>query len=76
MNNLTIEGNHISLPWRIVKKFSGRRIELVETEEGILIKPGSDVIKEARGLLKGSHINSKSYLAQKEKDKELDRYIR
>jgi hypothetical protein len=73
MNNLAIEGNRIYLPKNILKKFSGKKLELIETHDGILIKVEPDTIKETRGILKGSHFNSKSYFAQKQVEKGLDR---
>jgi hypothetical protein len=73
MENLVLEGDHINLPQHIVRKLMGKKIELIETEEGILIKPGTDILKETRGILKGSHFNSKVYFDQKRKEKELER---
>jgi len=70
MNNLAIEGNRIALPQNILKRFSGKKLVLIETQEGILIKPEPDTIKETRGILKGSHFNSKSYFAQKQIEKD------
>jgi len=46
--------------------------QAIETTDGILIKPGADIIKETRGILKGSRFNSKTYFDQKQKEKELD----
>jgi len=73
MRNLVIEGDHITLPKDILRKFRGKKIEFIETEEGILIKSRVDIIKETRGILKGSRFNSKIYFDQKEKEKELER---
>jgi hypothetical protein len=72
METLVVEGEHINLPRHILKRFKGRQISVLETEEGILLKPGKDIIKEARGILKGSRFNSKSYFQQKRRDKELE----
>lgn len=60
MATLVLEGEHISLPKRILKKFKGKKIEILETDEGILLKPAEDSIKQVRGILKGSHFNSKN----------------
>jgi len=73
METLVLEGRHINLPKHILKKFKGKRIELLETKEGILLKPGIDIIKETRGILKGSRYNSSTYNKQKQIDKELER---
>jgi len=34
METLVLEDNHINLPKRILKKFKGKEIEMVETSEG------------------------------------------
>jgi hypothetical protein len=73
MATLVLEGEHINLPKRILKKFKGKKIEILETDEGILLKPAEDSIKQARGILKGCRFNSKTYNKQKQKDKELER---
>ncbi|MGE5339993.1 MAG: hypothetical protein ACM3SY_00800 [Candidatus Omnitrophota bacterium] len=68
-----LEGNSIKLPQRILNKFKGKKLELLETDDGILIKTGNDIIKEARGILKGCRFNTATYLEQKERDKELEK---
>jgi hypothetical protein len=73
METLVLEGEYINLPKRILKKFKGKKIEMLETDEGILLKPAEDSIKEARGILKGSQFNSKKYFVQKQEDKELEK---
>ena len=73
METLVLEDNHINLPKRILRKFKGKEIEMVETSEGILIKPVEDTIKNTRGILKGSRFNTKTFFGQKQRDKELER---
>jgi hypothetical protein len=73
MDTLILEGEYISLPKRILRKFKGRKIEVLETGEGILLKPVEDSIKLARGMLRGSRFNTKRYSDQKYRDKELER---
>jgi len=68
METLVMEGEQINLPKRILNKFRGKRIEMVETNEGILLKPKGDAIKEARGILKGSRFNTETFLKQKQED--------
>jgi len=72
METLVLEGEQINLPKHILKKFKGKRIVLLETKEGILLRPGTDIIEETRGILKGSRFNSKVYLQQKQEDKALE----
>jgi bifunctional DNA-binding transcriptional regulator/antitoxin component of YhaV-PrlF toxin-antitoxin module len=69
---LALEGGRLILPKRLLKKLKGRRVKVLETEEGILLKPVEDTIKEARGILKGSKFNSETLRRQKQIDKELE----
>lgn len=48
------EGEQLNLTEHIAQKFKGRRIEFIETNEGVLIKTVEDPIKQLRGLLKES----------------------
>jgi len=72
MELLVVEGSLIKLPERVLKKFKGRKLELLEIEEGVLIKPLKGTIRETRGILKGSRISTRKYLEQKQKDKALE----
>lgn len=63
----------ITLPKRILKRFKGKRPEILETDEGILLRPEENAIAEARGILKGSRFNTKTYFEQKQLEKELER---
>ncbi len=57
----------------VADKFKGGKIELIETKEGILIRPiKSDPVKESKGLLKGTIFTTAKYLQQKKQDKELE----
>lgn len=66
------KAEQLNLPEHIAKKLKGRKIEFVETNEGILIKPVEDPIKELRGFLEGSKFTTEDYLQQKNQDKELE----
>ncbi len=72
METLVLDGGHINLPQRILRKFKGKQIRLVETDEGVLLSPIEDAIAEARGILKGSSFTSEKFFDQKKKDKELE----
>jgi hypothetical protein len=61
-----------NLPRHIAQKLKGQKVELIETSEGILIKPVKDPIKELRGILQGSEFTTEAYLQQKSLDKEME----
>ncbi len=72
METVTLENNLLKLPERVAKKLRGRRIEVAEVKEGILLKTDSNPIAEARGFLKGKRFTTKRYLEMKVFEKELE----
>ena len=72
MSVTVFKAEQLNLPEHIAKKLKGRKIEFIETNEGILIKPIDDPITEIRGFLEGSKLTTEAYLRQKSQDKELE----
>ena len=66
------KAEQLNLPRHIAQKLKGQKVELIETSEGILIKPVKDPIKQLRGILKGSEFTTEAYLEQKRFDKKLE----
>ena len=68
-----LKTEQLKLPESIAKKIKDEKVEIVETDEGILIRPVQDnPIKELRGFLKGGNFTTKKYLKQKRQEKELE----
>ncbi len=61
--------NDLYIPEEMFKKLKGKKIEIVETREGILLKLVKDPITEARGSLKGSRFSVEKYMQYKEREK-------
>jgi len=72
MEALKLENNMLKLPERIAKRLRGKRIEVTEVSEGILLKTKSNPISEARGFLKGKRFTTRRYLEMKKPEKELE----
>jgi len=72
MKPAIVDGNLLKLPENIARRLRGRRVQIMETKEGILLKPTGDVIAEARGFLKGRGFTTRDYVEQKRADKELE----
>ncbi|ADY55397.1 hypothetical protein Sgly_1071 [Syntrophobotulus glycolicus DSM 8271] len=72
MSVVIFKADQLNLPEHIAKKLKGRKIEFVETNEGILLRPVEDPIKELRGFQEGSKFTTEAYLQQKRQDKELE----
>lgn len=72
METVTVENNILRLPESIAKRLRGRRIKIAEISEGILLKPDSNPIAEARGFLKGKRFTTKKYLEMKITEKEFE----
>lgn len=73
MGTIVLKSEQLNLPQEIAKKLKGKELEVLETKEGILLKPVKDSIKMARGFLKGSRFTSERYMQLKKKEKELER---
>ena len=72
METAIIKNDLLRLPERIAKRLRGKRIEISEIKEGILLKEAGNPIAEARGFLKGKRFKTKKYLEMKMTEKDLE----
>jgi hypothetical protein len=72
MTAKVFKAEELNLPKHIAKRLKGHKVEFVEINEGVLIKPIEDPIKELRGFQEGSKFTTESYLRQKHQDKALE----
>ncbi|HPJ38826.1 MAG TPA: hypothetical protein PK253_12280 [Spirochaetota bacterium] len=73
MNKATIRSNSINLPPGAVKKLGGGDVEIIETEEGVLLRPVGTAVKNARGFLKGKGtFSSEKFMSRKREEKEYE----
>jgi hypothetical protein len=72
MEAVRLENNTLKLPTKIANRLKGRRIEISEISEGILLKTTNNPISEARGFLKGKQFTTKRYFEMKKEEKELE----
>jgi hypothetical protein len=72
MEDVEFENNMLKLPDRIANRLRGKRIEVTEVKEGILIRASSNPISEARGFLRGKRFTTERYLETKRVEKELE----
>ena len=67
-----LENNMLKLPKKIAKRLKGKRIDVTEVAEGILLKTTTNPISEARGFLRGRRFTTQRYLEMKKIEKELE----
>lgn len=73
MKILTIRSNKINLPSEIGERFNGKKLEIVETQEGVILRPLGNIIKITRGFLKGKgSFSSQKFMSRKLEEKELE----
>jgi hypothetical protein len=72
MEAAKLENNMLKLPEKIIKRLRGKRIEVSEVKEGVLLRTRSNPISEARGFLKGKRFTTQRYLKMKKLEKELE----
>ena len=65
MEAIVVKSDQLNFPEKIARKLNGKEVELIETKEGILLKPKTDPIRDARGSLKGSHFSTERYLEKR-----------
>lgn len=73
MKAVILKSDKLNLPNAFAKRFKGKELELLETKDGLLLKPVEDPIKAAKGILKGSYFSSKKYFQFKKEEMELER---
>ena len=72
MKAILVESNKITLPESIAKKIKGKKINIIATKEGVLLKPVENTILSAKGLLKGSRFSTRRYFQMKQEEKKLE----
>ncbi|HGE71703.1 TPA: hypothetical protein ENX78_12755 [Candidatus Poribacteria bacterium] len=70
METIIVKSEQLNLPEKILKKLRGKELEIIETEEGILLKP---IKKSIRGLLKGTGVSTDLFMQYKKEEKELEK---
>jgi len=70
METIVVKSEQLNLPEKILKKLRGKELEIIETEEGILLKP---IKKSIRGLLKGTGVSTDLFMQYKKEEKELEK---
>jgi hypothetical protein len=72
METTKLENNMLKLPEKIAERLRGKRIEITQVKEGILLRTSSSPISETRGFLRGRRFTTQRYLEMKKIEKELE----
>lgn len=72
MLSIIVDGEELKLSETVVRKLGGHRIVVVETGEGILLRPADDSLLTARGLLEGRGLSTKEFFEMKREEKGLE----
>ena len=73
MKTVMIKSNTLDLPADIVRKLGGKEVEILETVDGILLRPAGNIIKSVRGFLKGKgSFSSREFMLNKKNEKDLE----
>lgn len=73
MGVVVVKAEQLNLPEHMAEKLKGRKIEILETGDGLLIRPiKGDPIKELKGFLKGRTFTTEDFMRQKQQDKGLE----
>jgi uracil DNA glycosylase len=69
---MVLYADSLNLPEIYVQKLRGKKVELIENEDMIIIKPVFNAISAARGMLKGGNFSMEKYMLQKQAEKDLE----
>ena len=67
------QSDQVLLPESLAKQLRGKTFEILQIQEGFLLKPIEDTISLARGSLKGIGLSSERFMHLKQQEKELER---
>jgi len=72
MGVVVLKAEQLNLPEAIAKKLKGRKVEITDEGERIIITPIDNPIQKARGMFKGGNFSTEKLIEQKRLDKELE----
>jgi virulence-associated protein VagC len=72
MSNLVLQAEALNLPEYYARKLRGKKVELIENGDTIVITPINDVILHARGILRGGSFTTQRFTELKSAEKELE----
>ena len=72
MSTMILQAERLNLPEPLAVKLRGKKVELVESGDSIIINPVQCTIKSMRGMLKSDGHEVDRFLARMREDKELE----
>lgn len=72
MGVVVLKAEELNLPEAIAKKLKGRKVEITDDGERIIITPIDNPIIKTRGMFKGGNFSTEQLMEQKRLDKELE----
>jgi hypothetical protein len=73
MQPIILNAKDLNLPKKIARKIKGKKVAIIETNEGFLIKTKFSSITSSRGILKGKGPTTEEFAKMKAEEKELER---
>lgn len=68
METVRVTSEELPLPPAVAKNLKGTEVRFFKIDEGYLIKPVNDPIKEAKGCLKDKRFSTQSYFRMKHEE--------
>jgi virulence-associated protein VagC len=75
MDSAVLQSEGLNLPEYFAQKFKGKKVELIEKGDQVVIAPIINSIDSSRGILKGSSLTVQSFIDQKKVEKDIE-YVR
>ena len=70
--NVIIAAESLNLPERYSRKLRGKKVELIENEDTIIIKPVKSTIDEAYGMFSSDGHMTDRFMEQKQIEKDIE----
>ena len=72
MNAIILQADRLNLPEPLAVRLRGKKVELVESGDSIIISPVKCPVKAMRGMLRSDGHEVDRFLARMREDKELE----
>ena len=73
METIRVKSEKLPLPPIVAKSLKGKEVRFFKVDEGYLIKPVNDPIREAKGCLKNKKFSTQSYFRMKRENMVLEK---
>ena len=72
MGSVILQAETLNLPESLAAKLRGKKVELMESEDSIIIRPVQNAVDSAYGMFKSDGLVTDRFMKRKQLEKELE----